>query len=102
MNAPNINEPNAGREADRHRCLRFNYNSLLPSRASQERKSPIVPEALSSNGIPNKIVFDKSGVNAAGIRVVNRILRRFGCPTKIRAVKSKYFNNLIEQDHRFI
>ncbi|WP_299987342.1 DDE-type integrase/transposase/recombinase, partial [uncultured Ruegeria sp.] len=40
--------------------------------------------------------------NAAGIREVNRILNRFGCPAKIQTVRSKYLNNMIEQDHRFI
>jgi len=29
------------------------------------------------------------------------ILKRFGCPSKITTVRSKYLNNVIEQDHRF-
>ncbi|WP_411353628.1 DDE-type integrase/transposase/recombinase [Ruegeria conchae] len=36
------------------------------------------------------------------IREVNKILNRFGCTAKIQTVRSKYLNNLIEQDHRFI
>jgi putative transposase len=59
-------------------------------------------KALSNDSIPLRIVIDKSGANGAGIKVVNKILKRFGCPTKISTVRSKYLNNIIEQDHRFI
>ncbi len=72
---------------------------------SERRNRPAAEffaNALSSNGIPGKIVIDKNASNAAGIREVNKILNRFGCPAKIRTVRSKYLNNLIEQDHRFI
>ncbi|MDP2520844.1 IS6 family transposase [Shimia thalassica] len=59
-------------------------------------------KALASSGIPLRIVIDKSGANGAGIKEVNKILKRFGCPTTITTVRSKYLNNVIEQDHRFI
>ena len=59
-------------------------------------------KALASSGIPLRIVIDKSGANGAGIKEVNKILKRFGCLTKITTVRSKYLNNRIEQDHRFI
>ena len=59
-------------------------------------------KALASCGIPLRIVIDKSGANGAGIKEVNKILNRFGSPTKIAIVRSKYLNNMIEQDHRFI
>jgi putative transposase len=59
-------------------------------------------KALSKNGIPLRIVIDKSGANEAGIKEVNKILQRLGSPTKITTVRSKYLNNMIEQDHRFI
>lgn len=59
-------------------------------------------KVLASSGIPLRIVVDKSGANGAGIKKVNKILKRFGCPTKITTVRSKYLNNMIEQDHRFI
>lgn len=58
--------------------------------------------ALSNNGIPLRIVIDKSGANGAGIKEVNKMLKRFGCKAKISTVRSKYLNNMIEQDHRFI
>ncbi len=59
-------------------------------------------KALSTNEIPDKIVIDKSGANAAGIREVNKILKRFGCSAKIQTIRSKFLNNMIEWDHRFI
>ncbi len=59
-------------------------------------------KALASSGIPLRIVIDKSGANGAAIKEVNKTLKRFGCPTKITTVRSKYLNNRIEQDHRFI
>ncbi len=75
---------------------------MLSERGNRSAAARFFAKALSSNGIPSKIVIDKSGANAADIREVNRILKRFGCLTKIQTVRSKYLNNLIEQDHRFI
>lgn len=47
-------------------------------------------------------MIDKSGANAVDIRETNRLLKRFGCPTKVETIKSKFLNNIVEQDHRFI
>ncbi|MFA3919305.1 IS6 family transposase [Ruegeria hyattellae] len=58
--------------------------------------------ALSNNGIPKRITIDKSRSNAAGIKEVNKIFKRLQIPVKIDTVRSKYLNNIIEQDHRFI
>jgi putative transposase len=58
--------------------------------------------ALEVNGLPRKIVIDRSGANTVGINAINRILRRFGCPTPIEMVRIKYFNNIVKQDHRTI
>ncbi len=73
---------------------------------SERRNPPAVAKffakALSSNGIPSKIVIDKSGANTAGIKAINKMLKGFGCPIPIETVRSKYLNNLIEKDHRFI
>ncbi len=77
-------------------------NFMLSERRNRPAAARFFANALSSNGIPEKIVIDKSGANAAGIREVNKILIRFDCSAKIQTVRSKYLNNLIEQDHRFI
>ncbi|MBX2839448.1 MAG: IS6 family transposase [Gammaproteobacteria bacterium] len=68
---------------------------MLSDRRNRPTVARFFAKALPSNGIPSKIVIDKSGANAAGIREVNKILNRFDCPAKIQTVRSKYLNNLI-------
>jgi len=75
---------------------------MLSERRDTAAATLFFAKALASSGIPLRIVIDKSGANGAGINEVNKILKRFGCPTKIATVRSKYLNNMIEQDHRFI
>ncbi|MCP5076375.1 MAG: IS6 family transposase [Rhodobacteraceae bacterium] len=75
---------------------------MLSVRRNEKAATLFFAKSLASNGIPEKIVIDKSGANTAGIRGVNRILKRFGCPTQINTIRSKYLNNIVEQDHRFI
>ena len=75
---------------------------MLSERRNGPAATRFFAKALSSNGIPDKVVIDKSGANAAGIREVNRILKRFGCQAKVQTIRSKFLNNMIEQDHRFI
>jgi len=75
---------------------------MLSERRNTEAATLFFAKALASSGIPLRTVIDKSGANGAGIKEVNKILRRFGCPTKITTLRSKYLNNIIEQDHRFI
>jgi putative transposase len=75
---------------------------MLSERRNEPAATLFFAKALSSNGLPEKIVIDKSGANTAGIRGVNKILKRFGCPVQITTIRSKYLNNIIEQDHRFI
>lgn len=75
---------------------------MLSERRNTAAATLFFAKALSNNGIPLRIVIDKSGANGAGIKEVNKILNRFGCRTKISTVRSKYLNNIIEQDHRFI
>ena len=75
---------------------------MLSERRDTSAATLFFAKALSNNGIPLRIVIDKRGANGAGIKAVNNILKRFGCPTTISTVRSKYLNNIIEQDHRFI
>ncbi|MCP5088256.1 MAG: IS6 family transposase [Rhodobacteraceae bacterium] len=75
---------------------------MLSERRNEKAATLFFAKTLASNDIPEKIVIDKSGANTAGIRGVNRILKRFGCVTQISTIRSKYLNNIIEQDHRFI
>ena len=58
--------------------------------------------AVATNGIPERIVIDKSGANLAGLQSINVILKFTGVGRIIGIVQSKYLNNIVEQDHRFI
>ncbi|PRA46478.1 IS6 family transposase [Brucella pituitosa] len=57
---------------------------------------------IASNGIPNKIVIDKSGANLAGAQAINTILKITGSSKLIEILQVKYLNNILEQEHRFI
>lgn len=59
-------------------------------------------KAIATNGVPEKVVIDKSEANLAGLQAVNTILKftRTGVVIKIRQIK--YLNNILEQDHHFI
>ncbi len=87
------------RVVDKH-CKTLDF--MLSQRRNKPADTKFFARMLEVNGLTRKNVIDKSGANAAGIREVINILNRFGCPAKIQTVRSKYMNNLIEQDHRFI
>lgn len=75
---------------------------MLSRRRNKAAATKFFARALETNGMPRKIVIDKSGANTAGINEINRMLKRFGCPVPIEMVRIKYLNNIVEQDHRFI
>ena len=58
--------------------------------------------AIGTNGMPDRIVIDKSGANLAGLQAVNVILKFTGNGRTIEVRQVKYLNNILEQDHRFI
>ncbi len=57
--------------------------------------------AIGSNGLPERIVIDKSGANLAGLQAINVILKFTGRGRMIEIRQVKYLNNILEQDHRF-
>ncbi len=59
-------------------------------------------KAITTNGVPEKVVIDKSGANLAGLQAVNTILKFIGAGAMIEIRQVKYLNNILEQDHRFI
>lgn len=75
---------------------------MLSERRNKAAATRFFARALEVNGLPRKIVIDKSGANTAGIKAINKMLKCFGCPTPIEMVRRKYLNNIIEQDQRFI
>jgi len=68
-------------------------------RAKRDKKAAIrfFKKAIKNNGVPEKIDIDKSGSNTAGIKAVNKENK-----INIEIRQSKYMNNRIEGDHRFI
>ncbi len=75
---------------------------MLSERRNKAAATKFFTRALEANGLPRKIVIDKSGANTAGFTAINKMLKSFGCPIPIDMVRRKYLNNIIEQDHRFI
>ncbi|MFM7334852.1 MAG: IS6 family transposase [Tabrizicola sp.] len=58
--------------------------------------------AIATNGLPDRVVIDKSGANLAGLQTVNAVLKFTGAGKTIEVLQVKYLNNILEQDHRFI
>ena len=58
--------------------------------------------AIATNGLPDRVVIDKSGANLAGLQAVNAVLKFTGAGKTIEVLQVKYLNNILEQDHRFI
>lgn len=87
------------RAVDKHgKTLDF----MLSERRNKPAATWFFARTLEVNGLPRKIVIDKSGANTAGIKAINKMLVSFGCPIPIEMVRRKYLNNIVEQDHRFI
>lgn len=58
--------------------------------------------AIGTNGMPDRVVIDKSGANLAGLRAVNVVLKFTSSRRTVEIRQVKYLNNILEQDHRFI
>ncbi|WP_299948636.1 IS6 family transposase [uncultured Ruegeria sp.] len=87
------------RAVDKHgKTLDF----MLSERRNKPAATKFLARMLEVNGLPRKIVIDKSGANTAGLKAINKMLKGFGCPIPIEMVRRKYLNNIVEQDHRFI
>ena len=59
-------------------------------------------QAIRTNGVPDRVVIDKSGANLAGLQSVNVILKFTGTGRLVTIRQVKYLNNILEQDQRFI
>ncbi len=56
-------------------------------------------KAFKNNGLPEKVVIDKSGSNTSALKSKNESLN---LDKQITVLQNKYLNNIMEQDHRFI
>lgn len=72
---------------------------LLTHKRDRRAAHKFLIKAMSNNPMPQSITIDKSGSNFQAIRLFNR--RNFQ-ERKIEIRQSKYLNNIVEQDHRFI
>ncbi|TKZ15410.1 IS6 family transposase [Shimia litoralis] len=75
---------------------------MLSERRDTAAARRFFKRAVGTNGAPDRIVIDKSGANLAGLQSLNVILKFMGAGRIIGVVQSKYLNNIVEQDHRFI
>ena len=70
---------------------------LLTRKRQRTSAQSFLIKVISNNCRPKVINIDKSGSNAAAIKVYNK--RSF---SKIKVRQCKYLNNIVEQDPRFI
>jgi putative transposase len=75
---------------------------MLSERRNNAAAHRFFKRAIGTNGVPDRVVIDKSGANLAGLESVNVILKFMGSGNMIKILQVKYLNNIIEQDHRFI
>ena len=75
---------------------------MLSERRDEAAASDFFWQAINANGVPERVVIDKSGDNKAGLNMMNDFLYLLGIPLRIEIIQAKYLNNIIEQDHRFI
>ncbi|RLK07293.1 DDE superfamily endonuclease [Ruegeria conchae] len=55
---------------------------MLSKRRNKAAATKFFARALEANGLPRKIVIDKSGANTAGIKAINKMLKGFGYPIR--------------------
>jgi putative transposase len=72
---------------------------LLRAKCDAQAAKGLFKKAIKLHGKPIKVTIDKSGANKAALEEINKTLEE---SQKISICQSKYMNNLIEQDHRFI
>ncbi len=52
-------------------------------------------------GLSHKTIADKSCAKTRGIKTVNKVSNKYGCPIPINLTKCKLLKNIVEQDHKF-
>jgi putative transposase len=75
---------------------------MLSKNRDEEAATRFFKQSIENNGMPEKVVIDKSGANYVGLMNINTLLFLFGATCFIDILRVKYLNNIIEQDHRFI
>ncbi len=75
---------------------------MLSERRNLSAARRFLKRAIDTNGLPDRVVIDKSGANLAGLQSANVILKFTENGHMITIRQVKYLNNILEQDHRFI
>ncbi len=75
---------------------------MLSERRNLAAARRFLKRAISTNGVPDRVVIDKSGANLAGLQTVNVSLKFTGSGRVVEVRQIKYLNNILEQDHRVI
>lgn len=75
---------------------------MLSAKRDKAAARRFFKRAISTNGTPDRVAIDKSRANLAGLKAVNVIRKFAGNGRLIQIMQSKYLNNMVEQDHRFI
>jgi putative transposase len=75
-----------------HATLGFMFSTSRDAAAATR----FFKQSIESNGMPEKVVIDKSGANYAGLMNINTLLVFFGVTRFIDILRVKYLNNIIE------
>jgi putative transposase len=75
---------------------------MLSEKRDETAATAFFRQAIDANGLPVKVVLDKSGANYAGLENMNGLLMLAGLISFVEIFQVNYLNNIIEQDHRFI
>ena len=75
---------------------------FLSKTRDTEAATAFFKKAIGTNGLPEKVVIDKSGANRAGLEYLNALFLIGGyfLFLGIEIVDVKYLNNIVEQSHR--
>ncbi len=88
-------------------CVFYKHGETIDFMLSKHRDESTVRvflnKAIWHNGLPKKVVIDKSGANLAALESVNLALFLMGCFfLMVDILQVKYLNNMVEQSHRSI
>ena len=75
---------------------------MLSERRNTAAAQRFFKRVVGTNGRPDRISIDKGGANLASLQRLNVILKFPGVGQMIGILQSKYLNNIVEQDNRFI
>ena len=73
---------------------------MLSEKRDLATASDLFWKTIQANGVPDWVIIDKSGSNKTGLNMMNDSLYLLGIPMRIKIIKAKYLNNIIEQPSR--